>query len=136
MRFKRRKSSIDEVLHIALARAYSPEIAKRVLSTRASHARVEVTPQGEIRTHSDVPPKFESMPVGTLFISNAAWLRVDTDRKPWTGLSTEPVDWKLSLAFLFLARDLRDPDQCQYFSLPVAHEYWKHHRRQDRVPSA
>ena len=120
--------SIDEVLRIALARTYSSEIAQHILSARASHPMVEVTPQGKVYSYSRSDNlKFSSMPVGTLFISYAAWLRLYL-AGPWIGLPTDhDVSWKHSLAFLLLARDLRDPTQCQFFDLAIARELWERH---------
>ena len=130
VKLKSREASLDEVLQIALARVYSPEIAQRILSTKSSHVAVEVSPQGEVRTYStSVGIRFGLMPVGTLFISTAAWLRMGLDpvAGAWVGMGIVPSDWKLSLAFLFLAHDLKDPGRCQYYDLTRAKEYWKHH---------
>ena len=116
--------SIDEVLQLALARIYPAELAQQILLARASHSIIEVTPQNTIRFYSrEKGADFSSMPPGTLYIADTAWLKTISPGR-WTGLSTEPPDWKVSLVFLLLARDVRNPDLCQYFSLPDAKKYW------------
>ena len=128
MRLKRRKASLDDVLQIALTRVYSPTIAQHILAARANHTMVEVSPQGEIRSHSAfVSIPFASMPVGTLWIHGAAWRKTNIAHT-WAGIGTSPENWRLSLIFLLLAPDIRDPTKCQFYDLDTAQDYWRNRR--------
>ena len=117
--------SIDEVLEVALAKIYPEKTVEQILGLRPELFPVLISPKGVITERFN--GSLIGIRAGSVWISATAYRKQNDPSQEWVGMPMVPQNWKLSLLFLLIARDLKQPG-CYHFSIPIAKKLWSEHK--------